>query len=378
MSEKVLYALTGLFETPDQIIDAAEKTSDSGYKKYDVNTPYPLHGMNQAMKLPPSKLGYAALVFGLSGTVSALALMYWMAVIDYAHVIGGKPYFPLPAFVPVMFEVTVLSAAIATVFTMLFVVFKFPNNSHPLHDTEYMKSVSRDKYGLCILAEDEKFDENGTLKFLEELGATNITHQYFTEDSYATWWSVLDKKFAGILAVTAIATSLVVYIGLNKVLYMQPFSWMMEQEKLNPQKGSVLFADGFSMRNPVQGTIARGDLPYEYAVDPEGASKLVNPLPITEANLQLGKVKYDIYCSPCHGFLGEGDSRLRGQFPNPPSLHSEKVRDWTDGRIYHVIAMGQNVMPSYSSQLSRNEKWATILYVRALQRSLNAKESDLQ
>ncbi|MCB0753622.1 MAG: cytochrome c, partial [Ignavibacteriae bacterium] len=87
--------------------------------------------------------------------------------------------------------------------------------------------------------------------------------------------------------------------------------------------------------------------------------------------------KFNIYCSPCHGYLAEGDSRLRGQFPNPPSLHSEKVRGWSDGRIYHVIVSGQNVMPSYSSQLSREERWAVVNYIRVLQRSLNAKESDL-
>jgi hypothetical protein len=66
-------------------------------------------------------------------------------------------------------------------------------------------------------------------------------------------------------------------------------------------------------------------------------------------NLLLGKTKYNIYCSPCHGYFGEGDSRLRGQFPNPPSLHSQKLRDWTDGRIYHVIQVGQNVMPSMTA-----------------------------
>jgi mono/diheme cytochrome c family protein len=75
--------------------------------------------------------------------------------------------------------------------------------------------------------------------------------------------------------------------------------------------------------------------------------------------------------------LGEGDSRLRGQFPNPPSIHSEKVRTWSDGRIYHVIVEGQNVMPSYRSQLTRQERWAVVNYLRVLQRSLNAKETDL-
>ncbi|KAB2838527.1 MAG: DUF3341 domain-containing protein, partial [Melioribacteraceae bacterium] len=74
MSEKILYSYTGLFDTPDEIINAAEKVSEEGYKKYDINTPYPVHGMDAAMKLKPSKLGYAALVFGLSGTFTAILL----------------------------------------------------------------------------------------------------------------------------------------------------------------------------------------------------------------------------------------------------------------------------------------------------------------
>jgi mono/diheme cytochrome c family protein len=160
---------------------------------------------------------------------------------------------------------------------------------------------------------------------------------------------------------------------------MVPFNWMMEQSKIIPQDNNSFFSDGKAMRTPIEGTVARGNMPYQFKGDPESAGKyLKNTLLPTEKNLDLGKKKYDIYCSPCHGYYGEGDSRLRGQFPNPPSLHSEKVRTWTDGRLYHVITEGQNIMPSYASQMTRQERWATILYLRVLQRSLNAKESDLE
>ena len=109
MSDKSLYGYTGLFDTPDEIVNAANTVADEGYIKYDVNTPYPVHGMDKAMKLPPSKLGYAALAFGLSGLFSFFGLLYWMLVIDYPLVIGGKPFFAFPAFIPVLFEVLVLS-----------------------------------------------------------------------------------------------------------------------------------------------------------------------------------------------------------------------------------------------------------------------------
>lgn len=379
MSEKVLYSITGLFNSADDIIKAAKAVAEKGYKKFDVNTPYPIHGMPEAMKLGGSKLGYAALVFGLSGTLAALLMTFWMSAVDYPLIIGGKPYFAFPKYVPIMFEVTVLAAAIGTVVTMLFFFFKFPNNAHPLHDTDYMKLVSSDKLGISIQAEDPLFDAEEVKRLFSELGAEQVGEIYYDEEEVNTSPKIFEKKFLTFLAVTAIVFSGVTYFALNKLMFMVPFDWMMEQDKVVPQEVSTVFDDGFGMRPPIEGTISRGTIPYPYYGKPEeAAEKMLNPLDFTEANLDLGKNKYDIFCSACHGYFGEGDSRLRGQFPNPPSLHSEKVRNWSDGRIYHVIVEGQNVMPSYSSQLTREEKWATILYIRALQRSLNAKESDLQ
>lgn len=379
MSDKILYSYTGIFDTPDEIIHAAEKTSEHGYKKYDVHTPYPLHGMNKAMKLPPSKLGYVALVVGLSGALAALLTMFWMSAVDYPIVIGGKPFFSFPAYVPVMFEVTVLSASIATVLTMLFVFFKLPNNAHPLHDTIYMKKVSSDKYGISIQAEDEKFNEIEVKKFLVELGAKEITPIYYDNEEINHKHKILEPKFIGFLLLTAVLTSGVSYFVLNKLLYMPPFDWMMTQEKLNPQSTSTVFADGFGMRRPVEGTISRGHIPYLFHGQPDAAeANLINPLPVSKHVIEVGQKKYDTFCSPCHGYYGEGDSRLQGQFPNPPSLHSEKVRNWKDGRIFHVITDGQNIMPSYASQITTEERWAIVHYIRVLERALNAKESDLK
>lgn len=379
MSEKILYSYTGIFNTPDEVKHAAEEALKHGYKKYDVHTPYPLHGMNKAMNLPPSKLGYVALIFGLSGALSALLTMWWIAAVDYPIVTGGKPFFAFPAYVPVAFEVTVLSASIATVLAMLFFFFKLPNNSHPLHATSYMKKVAADKYGISIQAEDPKFDETSVRKFLESVGAKEINAVYWAEEEITHQHKILEPKFLTFLFFVAVITSSTTYFTLNKLLFMQPFSWMMEQQKLNAQQKSVVFSDGFGMREPVKGTIARGFLPYEFKGQPDAAAeKLINPIPVSKESLQLGQQKYDIYCSMCHGYQGAGDSRLRGQFPNPPSLHSEKVKTWKDGRIFAVITEGQNVMPSYATQLNNDERWAVINYIRALQRALDAKESDLQ
>ncbi|PID59714.1 MAG: hypothetical protein CR986_05450 [Ignavibacteriae bacterium] len=377
MSDK-LYSYNALFNTPDEIIHAAKEVAEKGYTKFDVNTPYPVHGMDAAMKLPKSKLGFVTLFAGLSGTFLALLMMGWMMGIDYPIIIGGKPFFPWPAFAPITFELTVLLAALGTVGALLFIFSKLPNNNHPLHDTNYMKNVSSDKYGIYIEAEDPKFNESEVKSLFQSLHASVIEPVYFDKEEVEFKAVIADKKFIGLLVGVAIFVSLSTYLHMNKVLYMVPFTWMAEQEKVIPQKTYDYFENGNGMRQPVQGTIARGFKPYPFKNQPdEAGTQLVNPLIPNKENLALGKEKYNIYCSPCHGYLAEGDSRLNGQFPNPPSLHSEKLRNWSDGRIYHVIVEGQNVMPSYSKQLSREERWAVINYLRVLQRSLNAKETDL-
>jgi len=373
-NDKNLYCIAATFNTPDEIINAAKKVSGAGYTHFDVNTPYPVHGMDDAMKLKPSKLGFVTLVMGLAGASIALLFMYWSLSIDYPLVIGGKPYFALPAFIPVTFEMTVLLATVSTVVAMIMLFFQLPNNKHPLHDTKYMKSVSHDKYGILIETNDDKFDEKEVENFLKNLKPLNIEYIYYPpEETY----SIFQPKFLLLLAGIALVVSGGTYFSLNKLMFMTPFNWMMDQAKLIPQKGSELFEDGFGMRKPVTGTVARGFIPYPYKGQNNPTEVLANPFLPTKENIALGKAKYDIYCSPCHGYFADGDSRLRGQFPNPPTLHSQRARDFSDGMFYHIITNGQNIMPSYESQITRDERWAIVNYIRVLQRAKNASDADL-
>jgi mono/diheme cytochrome c family protein len=375
MHNNKLFGVSALFDSPDKIISAAKKTTEAGYSKFDVNTPYPVHGMEKAMNLKPSKLGFITLVFGLSGSFIALFFMYWSMSIDYPMIIGGKPFFALPAFIPVTFEVTVLLATLATVIGMITFFFRFPENHHPLHDTNYMKQVSKDKFGLVIEASDKNFEIEKVKEFLQSLNPVSIEEIYYQVKEEN---SLLEPRFLTLLFAIALVTSGTTYFALNKLLYMTPFNWMSEQLKLNPQKPSELFADGFGMRTPVKGTVAKGFMPYLAKGQPNPTELLENPYLITEENIKLGKSKYLTFCSPCHGNFGDGDSRLRGQFPNPPSLHSQRARDFKDGMIYHVIVNGQNSMPSYAPYLDIEERWAIVNYIRVLQRAKNASDSDIQ
>lgn len=374
-----LYAVAALFDTPDQIINAAETVSDSGYKKFDALTPYPVHGLDNAMDLKPTKIGWVGFFAGLSGTTLAFLMIWWMVGINYPNIFGGKPYFNLPPSVPIMFELTVLLSALILVGSLIAIFMKLPFNANPLMDTEFMKRVTSDKYGLYIESKDEKFNLEEIKSLFSSLGASSVMEIY--EPVYEegkTKNLLLDGKFITSLVVIAVVTSVVSYFVLNMLLFMPPFNWMHFQPRVNPQSQSKFFADGWSMRKPVEGTVARGFIPYEFKGMPDSlVVPAPNPLPFTQKYIDLGKKRYNSYCSPCHGYFGKGDSRLRGQFPVPPSLLSDKVKNWKDANIYHVITNGQNTMPSYESSISRDDRWAIIHYIRVLQRAQDAPDSDL-
>jgi hypothetical protein len=138
-----------------------------------------------------------------------------------------------------------------------------------------------------------------------------------------------------------------------------------------------------SMRPAPAGTLPRGQVVYPYPATPEGAlmadkNPLKNPLPRTLANLKRGQDMFNVYCGVCHGPFGEGDGSVVPKFPRPPSLQSDKVKQWPDGRIYHVIMAGQNLMPSYASQVDPDDRWKIIHYIRVLQRAKNPTAQDLE
>lgn len=133
-----------------------------------------------------------------------------------------------------------------------------------------------------------------------------------------------------------------------------------------------------AMRMPVKGTIPRGFQPYAFPTQPEEAAKMKNPLRPTAEVLARGEHVFKTHCMVCHGPNGEGDGSIVPKFPRPLSLQSDKARNYTDGRIYHIIMMGQNLMPSYASQIVSGDRWAAIHYVRALQKSKHPTPEDLK
>jgi mono/diheme cytochrome c family protein len=133
------------------------------------------------------------------------------------------------------------------------------------------------------------------------------------------------------------------------------------------------YANGMTSQAPVEGAIARGQVPYDYENTTEGyelaKSDSKNPLEVNEANLSNGKKMYDIYCISCHGKAGAGDGVLvqRDKFLGIPNY---KDRDVTEGSIHHVIMYGRNMMGSHASQLTAQERWQVTMYVQELRTEL--------
>lgn len=161
------------YPSPGKLLHAAEKLRDAGYKKFDTHSPFPIHGMDAAMGLPDSKLGWIVFIGGLTGVSSAVLMIWWMNGVDYPIIIGGKPGFTLPASVPIMFELTVLFSAFASVFGMLGLN-KLPRHNHPLFESERFRTASDDKFFVSVEAEDAKFDLKKTRTLLESTHADAV------------------------------------------------------------------------------------------------------------------------------------------------------------------------------------------------------------
>jgi mono/diheme cytochrome c family protein len=157
---------------------------------------------------------------------------------------------------------------------------------------------------------------------------------------------------------------------------------MQDQPKYKPQRPSDFFADGRSERQPVEGTIARGALNEDAAFyegkDASGNDIDAFPIAVNKAVIERGQDRFDIYCSPCHGRIGNGLGMIvRRGFKQPPSYHIDRLRQAPVGHLYDVITNGYGAMLNYAAQLQPRDRWAIIAYIRALQYSQNANINDL-
>ncbi|MBL8763116.1 MAG: DUF3341 domain-containing protein [Phycisphaerae bacterium] len=168
-----LYGMMAEFDTPADLTHAAEKVRDAGYADWDVYSPFPVHGMDDAMGNPPTKLPLVVAAIGLSGAGLGMLLQWWVTSVDYRIVVQGKPYDAWQPWVPVLFEIGVLFTAFTALLGML-AFNKLPMWHHPLMKKERFLKVSDDRFVIAIEAADPKFDPQKTRDLLAAAGGKHI------------------------------------------------------------------------------------------------------------------------------------------------------------------------------------------------------------
>lgn len=443
-----------------QLLEAARKVRESGYTKIDAFTPYPVHGIDEAMGVGPTKLPFISLVCGLTGTCVALVMEIWTNAIDYPYIISGKPLLSIPAYIPVTFELTILLAAFSTFLGML-ALNGLPRFSNPVFTSPRFRAATDDKYFLYVDSRDRYYNSQAVQELLQQTSPESL--ESVVEDSTP---AVIPRP----ILLTALALIIASFIPATILLRMRfshssdprfhVFFDMDFQPKKKPQQTSDLFADGRSMRPQVAGTVARGQLgtsdPFYLGYEPEqlalwpsaasptlvsgqppadpvapdqrpvlagrlasfeddsqstddpaadddqaGASgdataaaaddgpqlNWLTELPVTvDADLmELGQKKFSVYCAVCHGVAGDGnglvhqraDQLAQGYWLQPTSLHDARLREQPVGQLFYTITNGKGKMAGYAGSMTADERWAVVLYVRALQRSRHAAIDDV-
>ena len=430
------------FENEHDLLHAAEKVRDAGYTKTDAFTPFPVHGIDHALGIKPTILPFIVLCAGLTGLFTALLMQWWMNGVDYKYIISGKPFGITPASIPVSFELTILFSAFTSVLGML-ALNGLPRFSNPVFTNSKFDRATNDRFFLYVDATDKYYNRESVRELLSSVHANSLDE--VTEDSTPSElprWILLGALLIMLAGLIPAAIVLNMRASFSDLPRWHVFFDMDFQPKKKPQQTTTIFKDGRTMRPQVPGTISRGQLdqqdPFYLGYDPmkvtsidaekqiyvstvdsvavdsvanvaalssapsgavqppaagspaAGAAPVLPfleklPIEANEANIKLGKTKYEIYCSACHGYSGYGDglvskraaSLAQDTWTPPSSLHLDRIQKQPVGQIFHTISKGQGKMASYASSITPQERWSIVLYVRALQRSRNANIDDV-
>ena len=161
--------VAGIWSDDHKCMEAAAKMRDAGYKKFDAITPFPVHGMEEAIGIKRSWIPWVTFTFGLTGGSLGLFMQYWMSAVSWDINVGGKPFFSIPAFIPVTFELTILFAALSSVITM-FAINGLPTVNPPIIDPD----LTSHKFALWVPETEDGYSAEKVESFLKELGAEEV------------------------------------------------------------------------------------------------------------------------------------------------------------------------------------------------------------
>ncbi len=395
------------FDNVDALKSAARRVRDAGYTRWDTHSPFPVHGMDEAMGIRMTRLPWLVLACGVLGACVGLGMQWWMNSTNpldftflptwgqgYEYRVSGKPNFSLPANIPVTFEVTVLLASVACVVGML--AFNgLPRWSQPIFRQPRFRRVTSDRFFLFIDARDPRFEAARTTNFLRSLGGPEPEAVYEPVRTRRPAWMPLAALVIVALATLPPAVAYFSYVSKSPQRGLHLVQDMDNQWKYKAQQANPAFMDGRAMRPLVEGTVARGDAwelgtqahLYAGLAGGEFATEFPPELELNVDFLRRGQERFNIYCAVCHGLDGSGNgivakrarekTQIAAGFVPPTSLHDQVVLDRPVGHIFNTITNGIRTMPPYGDQIAPADRWAIIAYVRALERSQAAPVSDV-
>lgn len=384
------------FDNVDDLMHACEKVRDAGYTKWDAHTPFPVHGIEDAMGVKMTILPWIVLGGGLTGLAIAIGLQWWCNAIDYPFLISGKPYWSIPASVPIYFELTVLLSAITTFFSILLLNW-LPAFYHPLFRSERFKRATDDRFFIAIDEADPLFHRKRTKELLETVSKLSVDEvmDHVRRPPFPT--AIL---FTLIVLATATFIPLAIAVRARYSTSTEPrinLIWDMDyQPKYKAQRASMLFEDGRATRPQVDGTVAVSDVVEDEDIRFNTGKTLkgdwLTEIPAAAGDLTAlmdrGRDRFTIYCTPCHGIAGDGKGAVGVRAMElqtqgkakwvQKSYHDDLIRIQSIAEIFGTITNGKATMPSYKGQLpNARDRWAIALYVRALQQSQYTEAKDL-
>jgi mono/diheme cytochrome c family protein len=374
MREQV-FGVLGLFQSDKELLEAIPKVKDDGFTSLEAYTPYPVHGLDEALGLGKSKVGVLVFIMALVGALSALAFEWWTSTVSYPLHMAGKPYNGWQGWIPVAFEATILFGTFTAGLGTLFVFNKLPFFGDPVLGSKAGLDISRDRFALVILPLDGELDTSAAAAALAAAGGEAIESIPMPSHPKVGfgWWA---KTVAGIAAACVVAGGGVSWAE-RTVPTVKPYVEMADQPRLGPEAADRFFVSGRGMQRPPVGTVARAYMPIVATTPEEGGKALVDPLPVTAEVLARGRRMFNVHCAVCHDKLGTGNAWLDKKYTaKPANLHSSTMRNASDGLLYWVISKGYNTMPGYAADISQDDRWAIVRYVRALQRSQDAPARD--
>lgn len=376
------FGILAEYKEPDELIAAAKKVRDEGYQRWDSYSPFPVHGIDPAMGIKQTKLPYIVICAGLTGCAAALLMQWWTNAHDYAWIVSGKPFWSVPANIPITFELTVLFSALTTFVSML-LLNGLPKPSSPLDRVRRFDRATDDRFFIVIESDDPKYDESETRALLDgtQPHAVEIVPADTSSDK-------LPKELLyAVLVLGALAMVPFGLIASARAAMSQDQQWhvvpnMDYQLKYKPQKESDFFADKRTSRPAVEGTVAVGELrddDHFFAGKVAGgwARSLPDRVKADEATMARGQQQFGIYCTPCHADSGDGNGMVHqrafalkeGTWVKPTNIADAKVARQPIGELFNTISHGIRNMPGYATQINTADRWAILLYVRALQHS---------